>query len=238
MKRAALTLALGTGLLAAVLGTAAAADQRAQDPYEMQSPFAIQVAGDRTLVTRLPAAADASAAPALLIPLPPDATTWSVNLTAGGGSVSGDGRLPRLRGLPVAVVNTAGLGEGARFEVVHDGDWSSAVDDRLRSPGFDAALGAGGSLPADAAGKSLAPSRGTYVVITTPAYAPPPHPCWTGSAPRAWMSAWRPPRRPAPPTSRCATGCARRTRPGTRRPSTCSSWATSATCPPGASART
>ncbi|MBK9303521.1 MAG: T9SS type A sorting domain-containing protein [bacterium] len=171
MKRAALTLALGTGLLAAVLGTAAAADQRAQDPYEMQSPFAIQVAGDRTLVTRLPAAADASAAPALLIPLPPDATTWSVNLTAGGGSVSGDARLPRLRGLPVAVVNTAGLDDGARFEVVHDGDWASARDDRLRSSAFDAALGAGGGLPADAAGKSLAPSRGTYVVITTPAYA-------------------------------------------------------------------
>jgi hypothetical protein len=171
MKRAALTLALGIGLSAAVCGTAVAADQRAHDPYAIQDPYAIRVAGDRTLVTRLPAAADASAAPALLIPLPPDATTWSVRLTAGAGSVSGDGRLPRLRGLPMAVVNTAGLDEGASFEIAHDGDWASAADDRLRSRAFDAALGSSTGLPQDAAGKSLAPSHGTYVVITTPAYA-------------------------------------------------------------------
>lgn len=162
MKRAALTLALGIGLTAAVFGTAAAADQRAHDS------FAVQVAGDRTLVTKLPAAADASAAPAVLIALPPDATTWSVSLTAGGGSVSGDGRLPRLRGLPMAVVNTAGLDDGARFEIVHDGDWSSAADGRLRSRAFDAALGSSFGLPASAA----AGTRGTYVVITTPEYAP------------------------------------------------------------------
>ena len=145
-------------------GTATAAQPLPQPVHDVRP--------GETLVTlpALPPAAGLPATRGAVVALPPDARSASAAVVSGqAGSATVLAPLPRLRGLPVAVVTVHDPGPGSlEIAVRHDGHWDGAQPQRLASSALHAGLP---GRPVDAA-KSLIPATGgSYVIITAPQYA-------------------------------------------------------------------
>jgi len=106
-----------------------------------------------------------------VIALPPDATRATATLVSGrAGEVTLAGKIMRLRGLPVVVVQVREPGPGSlTVAVSHDGNWQAKSSDRLVSPALQAALP---GLPSSDGLKSVVhPLGGSYVIISAPQFA-------------------------------------------------------------------
>ncbi len=159
--RAPVLLALAA-LVAA--GTATAAEPLPQPVHDVRP--------GETLVTLppLPAGAEIPASRGAVVALPPDARTATATVIAGQAAAAELlTPLPRLRGVPVAVVTVRDAGaDELVIAIGHDGHWDDAGGRRLASATLHAGLR---GRPVDAA-KSLDPATGgSYVIITAPQFA-------------------------------------------------------------------
>jgi len=158
---------LATALLAAATLLAAAA------PAATPLPQPVVAIGDHETLVTFPAtasAAEAAGGRGAVIALPPDASLASAAIVTGDArAVTVASPLPRLRGLPLAVVRLEGAGAGeVTVAVRHDGHWQAKGPRRHAS----CVLHAGVAGRPQGGPKSLAdPAGGSYVIVTAPQYA-------------------------------------------------------------------
>ena len=156
-------------VLLALAALVAAGAATAAEPLPQPT---LDVRPGETLVTlpALPAGTEAPPARGAVVALPPDAGSATAAVIAGqAGSAAVRAPLPRLRGMPVAVVTVHDPGPGEIVIAVrHDGQWDDGGAARLASATLHAGLP---GRPVDTT-KSLIPAvGGSYVIITAPQFA-------------------------------------------------------------------
>ncbi|MFH1841876.1 MAG: C25 family cysteine peptidase [bacterium] len=185
MKQITVMFALGTGLLALVgpawgaVGPTTVLDYAVSEeflPNQCIVSFEPPASGPETppvfTAEELPAGAPRHWYH--LVPLPQDATQYSLRVLTGGDAVTLNQpvAIQTLRGVPVAVIDLFGPdGDAIQVAVQHNGTWNPAArqSERLGAEAFASTLGLSG--PAQFGSTTSQQGTGSYVIITAPAYA-------------------------------------------------------------------
>lgn len=157
MRRALIALALGTSLmLAAVIATAAQADQQAV-PF-----FRSETTGSLVSVTWEPQAnmlnRSLAETASYLVSLPPGTESFSVTLDSGAATALTDGKVLRMRGHLLGRVVVEHPDATGSLTVTTSG--SGFADPRYNSRAFDSALGL----------ETLSDGSGSYVILVATPY--------------------------------------------------------------------